>query len=163
MEQLNLNSIKRNKRRSRVPFSSSPSSETSSALWSWECDLVSLWEECFLDEKQIKCWVWWHILVILALQRLRQEDEELKVSLDYIIKPCLKKNGDIKTHILGIRQQLEDTVWEENALLLLTTPLDQSLYLTWGDILHTHTHTRYNNLENELNVREVPYTKLVSN
>jgi hypothetical protein len=35
--------------------------------------------------------VWWHIPATPALRRLRQENGEVKVSLGYIAKPCLKK------------------------------------------------------------------------
>jgi hypothetical protein len=34
----------------------------------------------------------WHIPVILAFRGLRQEDLEFEVSLDYMLKPCLKQN-----------------------------------------------------------------------
>lgn len=65
----------------------------------------------------------------------------MKVSLDYIMKSCLKRKGEwgIKTHILGIKWQLQDTAWEGYALLWLTTALDRSLYLICSDNL-THTH-----------------------
>jgi hypothetical protein len=35
-------------------------------------------------------WVW-VMPIIPAHRRLRQEDHEFKVSLDYIVRPCLKK------------------------------------------------------------------------
>jgi hypothetical protein len=34
--------------------------------------------------------VWWYMSVIPALGRLRQEDHEFSVSLDYIVRPGLK-------------------------------------------------------------------------
>jgi hypothetical protein len=38
--------------------------------------------------------VWWHILVILALRKLRQEDGEFKASLDYIVRTVSKKKEE---------------------------------------------------------------------
>jgi hypothetical protein len=35
---------------------------------------------------------WWYTPAIPALRRLSQEDLEFKVSLGYIVRPCLKKN-----------------------------------------------------------------------
>jgi hypothetical protein len=37
--------------------------------------------------------VWWCTPVIPALRRLRQEDHELKASLNYIMSFCLKKKS----------------------------------------------------------------------
>jgi hypothetical protein len=34
---------------------------------------------------------WWHTPVITALWRLMLEDHEFKASLDYLVRPCLKK------------------------------------------------------------------------
>jgi hypothetical protein len=37
-------------------------------------------------------WAWWSMFVIPALRRLsRTGDHEFKASLDYTIRPCLKK------------------------------------------------------------------------
>jgi hypothetical protein len=35
--------------------------------------------------------VWWHTPVISALRRLKQEDCEFDVSLNYIVRPCSQK------------------------------------------------------------------------
>jgi hypothetical protein len=35
--------------------------------------------------------VWWYIPVIPALRRLKQEECGFQASLDFIMKPCLKK------------------------------------------------------------------------
>jgi tRNA A22 N-methylase len=35
---------------------------------------------------------WWYMPVIPALRRQRQEEPQLKISLGYIVRPCLKKN-----------------------------------------------------------------------
>jgi hypothetical protein len=46
----------------------------------------------FLGKNLIKrSWAWWYTPVILALRTLRQEDQEFKVSLGHIERPCLKK------------------------------------------------------------------------
>jgi hypothetical protein len=34
---------------------------------------------------------WWHMPVITALRRLRQEDHEFEAIVNYIEKPCLNK------------------------------------------------------------------------
>jgi hypothetical protein len=36
-------------------------------------------------------WVWWHTYVILVLERLKQEDGEVKANLGYIVRPFLEK------------------------------------------------------------------------
>jgi hypothetical protein len=36
-------------------------------------------------------WAWWCTPVIPALRRLRQEDHEFEASLDYTVRPHLKK------------------------------------------------------------------------
>jgi hypothetical protein len=38
------------------------------------------------------------VSVIPTLRRLRQEDQEFKVSLGYIARPCLKKQNKTKTN-----------------------------------------------------------------
>lgn len=38
-------------------------------------------------------WTQWHTLIIITLRRRRQEDVELKASLGYLSRPCLKKGG----------------------------------------------------------------------
>lgn len=44
--------------------------------------------------KQPSTWPWWCTEVILALEDLRQEDYcELKASLGYIERSCLKENN----------------------------------------------------------------------
>jgi hypothetical protein len=45
----------------------------------------------FLDRRSL---AWWHMTVIPALGRLRQDDHEVKDSLVYIVRPCLKKKKD---------------------------------------------------------------------
>jgi hypothetical protein len=35
--------------------------------------------------------MWWYMPVILALQRLRQEDQEFKTILGYVVRSCLEK------------------------------------------------------------------------
>jgi hypothetical protein len=39
----------------------------------------------------ILVWAWWYTSVILALRKLRQEDQEFETSLDYTARTCLKK------------------------------------------------------------------------
>jgi hypothetical protein len=36
--------------------------------------------------------MWWHMPIIPALRRLRQEDPEFQVRLDCTVIPCLKTN-----------------------------------------------------------------------
>jgi fumarate reductase subunit C len=40
--------------------------------------------------------VWWCILVILALGKLREEDRKFEASLDYKARPCLRKKRNEK-------------------------------------------------------------------
>jgi hypothetical protein len=44
-------------------------------------------------EKMNICQVWWYTTVIPAVWRLRQEDLKVKASLEYIMRPCLKKRN----------------------------------------------------------------------
>lgn len=43
----------------------------------------------------LHCWLP-HSLISLALRRLKEEGHEFKVSTDYTVKPCLKKQAKIK-------------------------------------------------------------------
>jgi hypothetical protein len=43
------------------------------------------------DYKEAPGWVWWHISVIPAFGRLKQEDHEFEDSLGYIVRTCLLK------------------------------------------------------------------------
>jgi hypothetical protein len=45
---------------------------------------------CNYQSKQGSRQAWWHIPVILAFKRPRQEDHEFEASLGYIAKPSLK-------------------------------------------------------------------------
>jgi hypothetical protein len=40
--------------------------------------------------------VWWYNAVISALGRLKQKDQEFKVSLGCLARPCLKKEKEKK-------------------------------------------------------------------
>jgi hypothetical protein len=56
--------------------------------------LSVLWNNvhlCFFYIKICASRAWWHIPIIQAFRRLRQEDPEPDVSLGYILRPCLKK------------------------------------------------------------------------
>jgi hypothetical protein len=47
------------------------------------------------SRKRKKYWgTWWFTSIIPALGRLRQEDLEFKVSLDYPTRPCPKKQKE---------------------------------------------------------------------
>jgi hypothetical protein len=46
------------------------------------------------------------IPVILALQRLRDEDRELKVRLSFIVSLCLKKKKKVKILLVNFVQQI---------------------------------------------------------
>jgi hypothetical protein len=47
---------------------------------------------------------WWCTPLILALGRLKQEDQEFKDSLGYMVKPCLiKRNMSVVCFILNGR------------------------------------------------------------
>jgi hypothetical protein len=41
--------------------------------------------------EKLPCQAWWCMSVILALQKLRQEDCEFEASLSYIVRSCLQK------------------------------------------------------------------------
>jgi hypothetical protein len=43
-----------------------------------------------IEKKQHGC-MWWFTPIIPMLGRLRQEDSELEVSLDYLARSCLRK------------------------------------------------------------------------
>jgi hypothetical protein len=45
----------------------------------------------FLLKSGETSWAWWFTPVIPGLGRLKQEDHKFKVSLDYKVRPCLKK------------------------------------------------------------------------
>jgi hypothetical protein len=44
--------------------------------------------------KIISHWVWWGTPVSPALRRLKQEDHKFKATLDYIVRPCLRKTNN---------------------------------------------------------------------
>jgi hypothetical protein len=61
-------------------------------------------------KSQLEAQVWWYTPVISALGRLRQEDCESKASLEYIVRPYLKKKKKKKS-------QLEQNICWIKALL----------------------------------------------
>jgi hypothetical protein len=59
--------------------------------------------------------VWWHILVILTLGRLRQEDQKFEISLGFIVN---KRNHPVvESRDL---ESMEDTVQNLSSLPLMT-------------------------------------------
>jgi hypothetical protein len=51
--------------------------------------------------------LWWCMPVILALQRMRQEDCEFKVSLNYTARPCLKNRTK------QIKKTTKKCIWQD--------------------------------------------------
>jgi hypothetical protein len=41
----------------------------------------------------MKGWGWWFVPVIPAIRRLRQEDQQFKVSLGYTVRPVSKQKS----------------------------------------------------------------------
>jgi hypothetical protein len=58
----------------------------------------NLFFKLWLSETKTACnnWLWWYRPVVSALRRLKQEAQELEASLDYITRPCLKRNNSKK-------------------------------------------------------------------
>jgi hypothetical protein len=46
-----------------------------------------------VDSGNNECPVWWLTTVIPVLERLREEDRGFEASLDYIARPCLRKQS----------------------------------------------------------------------
>jgi hypothetical protein len=44
-------------------------------------------------KKLLKSQVWWYVFVSPAVRRLRQEGDEFKASLSYVVRPCLEEGG----------------------------------------------------------------------
>jgi hypothetical protein len=54
-------------------------------------DFITMWRLRYIKTVSTSCWVWCHTPVIPGPGRLMQEDHEFKASLDYTVRPCLKK------------------------------------------------------------------------
>jgi hypothetical protein len=52
--------------------------------------------------------MWWHILAIPALRKVRQEGAKLESSLGYIVTPCLKKKTKTKKEERKERKKVEN-------------------------------------------------------
>lgn len=55
--------------------------------------LLSAYLDMCVDEQTAFAWVWCYTPIIPAVGRLRQEDGELKASLDYIERTSLRSEG----------------------------------------------------------------------